>query len=123
MVLDCALRRSEIHYFQHLDKASPDYCAQVAINTRKKQKFKIHTESFFKIMLIMVHFRDKVERKKFFKVCLVGTPYLCLREPEKMQKTRNQSDHPRQRKRPKTGKNRPNSNLAIYWQVLSVFSA
>ena len=30
-----------------------------------------------------------------------------------MHKTRNQSDHPRQRKRPKTGKNLPNFNFAI----------
>ena len=25
------VRRSEIHFFQHLNKASPDYCAQAAI--------------------------------------------------------------------------------------------
>ena len=55
--------------------------------------------------LFMVNFQDKVE-KKFSKVCLVGTLNLCLKEPEKMQKTRNQSNHPRQKKRPKTGKNR-----------------
>ena len=61
--------------------------------------------------------------KKFFKVCLVGTLNLCLKEPEKMQKTRNQSDHPRQRKRPKTGKILPNSNFAIFWQFFGVFSA
>ena len=27
----CLLRRSEIHFFQHLNKASPDFCGQVAI--------------------------------------------------------------------------------------------
>ena len=32
-------------------------------------------------------------QKKFFKVCLVGTLNLCLKEPEKMQKTRDESDH------------------------------
>ena len=53
----------------------------------------------------------------------MGTLNLCLKEPEKMQKTRNQSDHPRQRKRPKTGKIQPNSNFAIFWQFLGVFSA
>ena len=31
-----------------------------------------------------------------------------------MQKTRNQSDHPRQRKRPKTVKELPNSNLPYF---------
>ena len=53
-------------------------------------------------------------RKNFFKVCLVGTLNLCLKEPEKMQKTRNQSDHPRQRKRPKTLKN-------FFWGLLKGF--
>ena len=42
---------------------------------------------------------------KCSKVPLVGTLNLCLKMPEKMQKTRNESDHPGLRKRPKTGKN------------------
>ena len=37
----------------------------------------------------------------FFKVCRVGTLNLCLKVPEQMQKTRNQFDHPRLRKRQK----------------------
>ena len=55
------------------------------------------------------------------EVCLVGTLNLCLKEPEKVHKTRNQSDHPRQRKRPKTGKNLPNFNFAILWQFFFSF--
>ena len=85
------------------------------MNTRKKRKFKIHTGSLFEMPF-------KRPKKKFFKVFLVGTLNLCLKEPEKMQKTRNQSDHPRQRKRPKTGKILPNSNfalfLAVFWSFL-----
>ena len=46
--------------------------------------------------------------KKIFKVWVVGTLNLYLKVPKKMQKTRNQFDHPRLRKRPKTVKNRPN---------------
>ena len=65
---------------------------------------------------------DKAE-KNFFKVWVVGTLNLCLKVPKKMQKTRNQSDHPRLRKRPKTVKNRPNSNVAFCWQFLDIFSA
>ena len=42
---------------------------------------------------------------KCSKVPLVGTLNLCLKMPEKMQKTRNESDHPGLRKRPKTIKN------------------
>ena len=34
--------------------------------------------------------------------------------PKQMQKTRNQSDHPRLRKRQKTVKKRPNSNVAYF---------
>ena len=60
--------------------------------------------------------------KKFFKVCLVGTLNLCLKVPKKMQKTRNQSDHPRLRKRPKTVKNRRHLNWVDFWQFLDVFS-
>ena len=63
--------------------------------------------------LFMVNFQENDE-KKTLKVCLVGTLNLCLKEPEKMQKTSNQSNHSRQRKRPKTGKNQPNSNFAIF---------
>ena len=33
-------------------------------------------------------------KKKFFKVHLVGTLNLCLKMPEKMQKTGKESDHP-----------------------------
>ena len=36
----------------------------------------------------------------FFKVCLVGTLNLCLRVPDKMQKTRGKSDPYRLRKLP-----------------------
>ena len=52
--------------------------------------------------------------KKFFKV---STLNLCLMEPEKMQKTRNHFNYPRQRKRPKTSKNMQNSNFAIIFFV------
>ena len=40
-------------------------------------------------------------KKKFSEVPLVGTLNLCLKMPEKMQKTRNESDHPGLRKHPK----------------------
>ena len=66
--------------------------------------------------LFMVNFQDKAEKKNFSKVCLVGTLNLYLKEPEKMQKTRNKSDHPRQRERQKTGKNWPN----LYFDRFSV---
>ena len=46
-------------------------------------------------------------KKKFTKVHLVGTLNLCLKMPEKMQKTRIESDHPGLRKRPKTGEKWP----------------
>ena len=39
---------------------------------------------------------------KYSKVPLVGTLNLCLKMPEKMQKTRNESDHPGLRNHPKT---------------------
>ena len=91
------------------------------MNTRKKRKFKIHTGSVFKMTFKITETPLKVQ-KKIFIVCLVGTLNLCLKEPEKMQKTRNQSDHPRQRKRPKTGKILPNSNFALFWQLFGVFS-
>ena len=66
--------------------------------------------------------QDKAE-KNFFKVSLVGTLNLCIKAPEKKKKTRNQSDHPRQRKCSKSGKNRTNSDFAIFWQFWGVFSA
>ena len=59
------VRRSEKHFFQHLNKASPDYGAQV---------------------------------------CLVGTLNLCLKEPKKMEKTRDESDHSGLRKFQKNAK-------------------
>ena len=43
--------------------------------------------------------------------------------PEKMQKTRNKSDHPELRKRPKTNKNLPKSKLVVFHQFLDVLSA
>ena len=62
-------------------------------------------------------------KKKFPKVHLVGTLNLCLKMPEKMQKTRNESGHPVLRKPPKTIKNLPKSKLAIFHEFLDVFSA
>ena len=53
--------------------------------------------------LFTANFQEKAE-KKFFKVCLVGTLNLCLKMPKKMQKTRDESDHSRLRKLPKTAK-------------------
>ena len=53
-------------------------------------------------------------KKKFFKVCLVGTLNLCLKVPEKMQKTTDECDHSRLRKRPKTAKNRQHLNLSDF---------
>ena len=44
----------------------------------------------------------------------MGTLYLCLKISEKMQKTRNQSDHPGQRKLPKT---EPLKKFAVGWLV------
>ena len=41
-------------------------------------------------------------KKNFFKVCLVGTLNLCLRVPDKIKKTRGESDPSRLRKLPKT---------------------
>ena len=43
--------------------------------------------------------------------------------PEKMQKTRNDSDHPGLKNLPKTIKDLPKSKLAIFHQFLDVFSA
>ena len=73
------------------------------MNTRKKRKFKIHTGSVFK-MAFKITKTPLKGQKKFFKVCLVGTLNLCLKEPEKMQKTRDESDHSGLRKLQKTAK-------------------
>ena len=112
-----------MHFFQHLNKANPDFCAQVVYMNTRKEKINIHTGSVSEMALFTANFQEKNERKKIFKVCLVGTLNLCLKEPEKKQKTRNQSNHPRQRKLPKTGKNLPNYNFAIFWQFWGGFSA
>ena len=47
---------------------------------------------------------------------------LCLRVPEKMQKTRGESDPSRLRKLSKSTQNKQNLNLADFWQFLDVFS-
>ena len=86
------------------------------MNTRKKRKFKIHTGSVFK-MAFKIAKSPLKGQKKIFKVCLVGTLNLCLKEPEKMQKTRNQSDHPRQRKPQKLAK----FCQILIWQFFSSF--
>ena len=95
---------SEIHFFQHLNKASPDFCFQVAIWTPEENKIsKFTPESFPKLRSLWPIFKKK---PNFFlsKVCLVGTLNLCFKEPEKKQKTRNQSDHQRLRKCSKLSK-------------------
>ena len=46
--------------------------------------------------------------KNIFKVCLVGTLNLCLKVPDKMQKTRGESDLSRLRKLPKIAKKTQN---------------
>ena len=87
-----ALRRSEIHVFQHSNKASPDFCGQVAIWTLEENKnSKFTLEAFPKLRFLRSIFKIK-PKKNFFKICLVGTLNLCIKEPEKMQKSRNQSD-------------------------------
>ena len=59
-----------MNFFQHLNKASLDYCAQVGIWTpEKKQKFKIHNGSVSEIVLFTVHFQDKADKK-----CLQSMP-------------------------------------------------
>ena len=78
-------------------------CASSYMNNRKKQKFKIYTGSVSEIALFTAHFQEKAG-KKIFKVCLVGTLNLCLKMPKKMQKTRDESDHFRLRKLPKTAR-------------------
>ena len=79
-------------------------CASSYMNNRKKQKFKIYTGSVSEIALFTAYFQEKAEKNNFFKVCLVGTLNLCLKMPKKMQKTRDESDHSRLRKLPKTAK-------------------
>ena len=53
----------------------------------------------------------------------MGTLSLCLKMPEKIQKTKNESDHPGLRKHQKPIENLPKSKLAIFHQFLDVFSA
>ena len=60
-------------------------------------------------------------KKNFFKICLVGTLNLCLRVPEKKQKTRDESDLSRLRKLPKTAP-KLQKNVADFLQFLDVFS-
>ena len=63
-------------------------CANSYMNTRKKRKIKIHTGSVSKMVLFMVNFQDQAEKKKFFKVCLVGSLNLCLKELEMINSAR-----------------------------------
>ena len=65
-------------------------------------------------------YRSKI---KFLKVPLVGTLNLCLKMPEKMQKTRNESDHPGLRKRQKTDEKYQFLISCKFQQFLDVFSA
>ena len=78
------------------------------MNTRKKRKFKIHTGSVSEMAFKIAETPLKGQNKFL---------------PERMQKTGNQSDCPRQRKRSKTGKILANSNFAIFLQFFLVFSA
>ena len=57
----------------------------------------------------------------FIKVPLVGTIHLCLKMPEKIQKTRIRSSWTE--KRSKNHKESPNSKFIIFHQLLEVFSA
>ena len=63
----------------------------------------------------------KGQKKNFFKVCLVGTLNLCLKVPEKMQKTRDESDHSKLRKRQTNCKKWQNINLANFFYICSVW--
>ena len=81
------------------------------MNSRTKRKFKTHSGRVFKIVLFTVHFQEKA--KKILKVCLVGTLNLCLKAPKKTQKTRDESNYSRLRKRSKTAKKLQNQNLVI----------
>ena len=65
----------------------------------------------------------KGKKKSFSKVPFVGTLNLYLVTPDAMQKTKNWSDHPGLRKRPKTVENWTKSNIVILLQFLGIFSA
>ena len=52
----------------------------------------------------------------------MGTLNLCLRVPEKIQKTRDECDAFRLRKLPKTARKLQNINSADFLQFLDVFS-
>ena len=53
----------------------------------------------------------------------MDTLKLCVKMPEKMPKTRNESDHPGLRKHPKTGEKWPISISVDFLWFLDVFSA
>ena len=53
----------------------------------------------------------------------MGTLQLYRKMPDTMQKELAQSDHVRLRKRPKRGKNLPNSECQLKCHILDVFSA
>ena len=57
------LRRSEIHFSQHSNKANPDFCVQEAIGQPEKKKSKFTLEAFSEIALFMLNFQDKVGKK------------------------------------------------------------
>ena len=87
------------------------------MNTRNKRKFKIHTGSVFEMPFKIAKTSLK-GKKKIFKVCLVSTLNLRLKVPEKMQKTRDECDHFRLRKRPKTAKNRQTFQFVSFFTVV-----
>ena len=53
----------------------------------------------------------------------MGTLNLCLKVPKKMQKTRDESNQSRLKKRQKTTENGQHMNLADFWHFLAVISA
>ena len=65
----------------------------------------------------------KGQKKSFSKVPFVGTLNLYLVTPDAMQKTKNWSDHPGLRKRPKTAEKLQYLILSSFQQFLDVFSA
>ena len=65
----------------------------------------------------------KGKKKSFSKVPFVGTLNLYLVTPDAMQKTKNWSDDPGLRKRPKTVENWTKSYIVIFLLFLGVFSA
>ena len=71
--------------------------------------------------LLTVRIQENAEEKNFFKVCLVGTLNLCLKVPKKMQKTRDESDQSRLRKRPKTTEKRSNYEIGRFLTVFGRF--